>query len=101
MFQDLVELQSFVVSYNILVEHFINLNPQMILLTGQSFSPLPLMTGNQDVPGRGHTISLNDSEPGSSSFPLDSPPQYMPDSPPEYSVLPGSAGMTFYYYSCN
>ena len=51
------------------------------------------MSGSQDVPGRGHTISLNDSEPGTSYLPLDSPPQYMPDSPPEYSVLPGGTGM--------
>lgn len=58
----------------------------------QSLSPLPLMSGSQDVPGRGLTISLNDSEAGPSSVPLDSPPQYMPDSPPEYSVLPSSAG---------
>ena len=50
------------------------------------------MSGSQDVPGRGHTISLNESEP-SSSFAADSPPQYMPDSPPEYSVVPGAAGM--------
>jgi len=62
-----------------------------ILSTAQSLSPLPLMSGSRDVPGRGHTISLNDSEPGCSSLPLDSPPQYMPDSPPEYSVLPGNA----------
>ena len=64
-------------------------------LAAHSLSPLPLMSGSQDVPGRGHTISLNDSEPGTSAF--DSPPQYMPESPPEYSVLPGSAGMTLYF----
>ena len=53
------------------------------------------MTGNQDVPGRGHTISLNDNEPGT-PIAAESPPQYMPDSPPEYSLVPGGAGKIFF-----
>ncbi|XP_065069859.1 zinc finger FYVE domain-containing protein 16-like isoform X1 [Rhopilema esculentum] len=61
-----------------------------ILSKAQSLSPLPLMSVSQDVPGRGHTIALNESEP-TTPVAADTPPQYMPESPPEYSVLPGSA----------
>eukprot|EP00794_Sanderia_malayensis_P007788 gene7788-8633_t len=64
-----------------------------LLGQAQSLMPVPLMYGNRDVPGRGHTISLNDNESEPSSF-IDSPPQYMPESPPEYSVTPGVAAQS-------